>query len=535
MLDRCLEVVEGARKRGSNLALVKHLSRSCYQTVKHRVTKHDHTLLDVIWPGVKVLQDHEEDSDVEESGGVIAPDFETYVVFEDLLKPMIKDMHGLGEQIQLHPQPTFFKKNEEVKKKVEVAQVDPSENGGIVAPDSESYEVYKEVLDPIVKGIHGLDPNTELKKHPDSEFHSKTKIKTTRTQILREELRQKRAEEALKKAEEDENEQKKWIKKEKEVNVLVVDHEAPEEEPEEESPVLEIMDMDPTGKYVLSARVECSRNLDKYHLPKCLRGEELELVEKKLQTALKYQGLVGAEKVVVNGGAIQGFGEGGHASENYFSLHDIMAGPSGVRTKMAANDLLVRLSEPSGGVHCRMINGQSWPEYRGVYLSLPGNLAAWVNVQDHLRVVCSSRIDAPGNIGEAYGRVALLLTALDQHLTPKRDPTLGFLSSRPACLGNTVRLQATVRLPRLPREEVEEMCEASNLVLTDTDIGDHVYKIRNRQSLGLTEYETYDNFTSTVSSVVTAERSIAEEKSKQVSTMLKNMFNKKFSKTTAET
>lgn len=304
------------------------------------------------------------------------------------------------------------------------------------------------------------------------------------------------------------------------VNILIVD----QTNDATEGPVLEITDVDPTGKYVLAARVECSRNLEKFSLPKCLPLEQLEAVEQKLESALKYQKIIGT-RFSLNGDAMHVFGNEPH---NYYTVDEILTGPSGVRTKMAANDLLIPLTE--SGVHSRMMHGTAWPKNRGVFLSLAGNLAAWINVQEHLRVVCSSRIDAPGNIGEAYGRVAVLLSALDSHLPAKRDPALGFVTSRPSCLGNTLRLQATLRLPRLPRETVQEMCDTANLVLANTAVGDCVYLVRNRQSLGVTEYQTFENFASAVVAIVEQERALAEEKSKHVSTMLKNMFNKRFSK-----
>jgi len=512
MLDRCFEIIEHARKQGSTLPLVKHLTHDRYERVKHRVTKHDHTLLDVIWPGIRYLQEQQEDADNDEldgSGGIIAPDFETYVVFQDLLKPMIKDLHGLGKKIQLHSDPAYYLTSDPKKGKLVELNV---EDGGIHAPDSESYTVYKEVMDPIVRDLHGVD---DWKKHPE--------VKMTRTQVLREELRLRRKEESDRQKDQEIHET--IVPKKRDVNILILKH---DQEDDEIRPELEIMDMDPTGKYVLSARIECSRNLDKFFLPKCLQNDEIEVVEKKLQNALKYQGVVGSQYITVNGGEIQGLGEGSEAANHYYTLYDILAGTNGIRTKMAANDLMLPLCDASGGVHSRMIHGSNWPDHRGVYLSLSGNLAAWVNVQDHLRIVCCSRIDAPGNIGEAYGRVAHLLTALDKHLPPKKDPTLGFLSSRPSCVGNTLRFQAIVRLPRLPTDIVKEFCDEANLLMLHTGLGDFTYKIKNRQSLGLTEYEVYENFTKTITNIVQIEREIEEENSKHVSTMLKNMFNKKF-------
>ncbi|MPC66485.1 Arginine kinase [Portunus trituberculatus] len=77
----------------SSSLLKKHLTPDVFEQLKHRITAHGASLLDVIKSGVA-----NPDSGV----GLYAPDAESYVLFRDLFEPVIEEYHGLARGVG-HP------------------------------------------------------------------------------------------------------------------------------------------------------------------------------------------------------------------------------------------------------------------------------------------------------------------------------------------------------------------------------------------------------------------------------------------------
>lgn len=64
----------------------------------------DHNLFDVIWPAMKKAT-KEQLTDEDLNAGVVAPDFDVYVVFQEFLVPFIKDIHCMDLASEFIPQP----------------------------------------------------------------------------------------------------------------------------------------------------------------------------------------------------------------------------------------------------------------------------------------------------------------------------------------------------------------------------------------------------------------------------------------------
>ncbi|XP_069963899.1 arginine kinase [Bactrocera oleae] len=130
-LDRCLSVIEESSKvlSGSAASALAHrkpltastlqvsvisylsrfLKRSVFEKIRLRQTRLDHNLFDIIWPSMRKTSKVrllEEDINC----GVIAPDFDVFVVFQEFLVPLIKDMHcmSINEDFKPHPRIAFF-------------------------------------------------------------------------------------------------------------------------------------------------------------------------------------------------------------------------------------------------------------------------------------------------------------------------------------------------------------------------------------------------------------------------------------------
>lgn len=89
--------------------LSRFLKRAVYEKIKRRQTRLDHNLFDVLWPAMRKtskLRHLEEDINC----GIIAPDFDVFVVFQEFLVPFLKDMHCLSidADFKPHPQLAYF-------------------------------------------------------------------------------------------------------------------------------------------------------------------------------------------------------------------------------------------------------------------------------------------------------------------------------------------------------------------------------------------------------------------------------------------
>lgn len=89
--------------------LARFLKRSVFDSIKSRQTRLDHNLFDVIWPAMK-KRNKNRGLDYIMDGGLVAPDFDVFVVFQEFLVPIIKDLHciGVNSDFQPHPPTQYF-------------------------------------------------------------------------------------------------------------------------------------------------------------------------------------------------------------------------------------------------------------------------------------------------------------------------------------------------------------------------------------------------------------------------------------------
>lgn len=99
-------------RASSKTFLSRFLKRSIFDMIKVRQTRLDHNLFDVIWPAMKKRNKKRGDSAPIEheyivNAGVVAPDFDVYVVFQEFLVPVIKDLHCIDLHNNFSPHPTM--------------------------------------------------------------------------------------------------------------------------------------------------------------------------------------------------------------------------------------------------------------------------------------------------------------------------------------------------------------------------------------------------------------------------------------------
>ncbi|KAK1120949.1 hypothetical protein K0M31_010733 [Melipona bicolor] len=429
-LERCFRLLIGVRhgmtpkSAGSSATLIgRCLKRPIFDRIKHRVTRMDHNLFDVIWPALKKYGNS------------------TYAS-----KP------GSAYSV--------------------VSNVDEDESLSIVAPDYESYIVFADFFDPLIRDIHCVTASGDLPDHPSPRFFYN----------------------------EDED---------GEENPDVLD--------EVTMSAIEAYDLDPPAKYVQAAVIECCRNLENYTFPLTLTVNQLEQVEREIISELMSQDISGM------------MAEGSSEDEpgTYFTLNEILDQPSPIRAQLAASGLLLPITDFD--VHDeKRLHGKHWPYGRGVYVASAGDLAAWVNVQDHLRVVCRTSDNRPGLIGRAYVRLAKVMVLLDERMKFKTEKKLGFLSARPHAIGNTLRFNVIIRFPELSKEfdHLKHLCVVRGLSIRETAKQDTV-RVGNQQSLSITELQTLQDFSRAVLNVLALEKELSINSSMKIATLIAGIFRRR--------
>lgn len=337
---------------------------------------------------------------------------------------------------------------------------------GIIAPDYYVYKVFVDFLEPIIKEVNCIDVHIDLHSQPEVKF--------------------------VNNSHNDENQ------------IIEID-----------------LDLDPHVKNILKSTLDCTRNLEDFELPKYLNVGQLEDVERMLTSALLSKEVANA---LYPNATLEELEEKG--SGIYYTMNEVLEEPSEARVILASNGLLIPLWNIPDS---ERLHGKHWPYGRGVFVSNSGNLAAWINVLDHLRIVTCTSTHRPGNIGQIYSRIYRLITVLSEKLSFKKDEKFGFLTARPTCLGNTLQFNLTVRFPYLIKEpdNLRHLCLVRALHFYRTSSTTDVVRIGNQQCLGVTEMQTFEDFATAVANILQLEKDLAMSNSMHIAALFVNMFRRK--------
>ncbi|XP_055642710.1 uncharacterized protein LOC129779322 isoform X2 [Toxorhynchites rutilus septentrionalis] len=394
--------------------LARFLKRSVFDKIKKRQTKLDHNLFDVIWPAMKkATQEKRIDEDL--NVGVVIPDYDVFVVFQEFLVPLIKDMHcmDLQQDFIQHPQMQFFPRYS----LVDSPEVSSAANGHVL---QENY-----------KDVH--------------------------------------------------------------------------------------LNLDTSGKFITAVTIECSRNLDSFEYPLNLSIAQLEKVERILTSSI----------LSINFTRAIGENELG----TYYTMDEILENPSEIRTVLATSGLLIPMldrNDPLQTAESIALNGRYWPYGRGVYVSHNQDFTAWINAQDHLRVICCTSLENPADIGSAYTKVGRAMTFLEDKIQFHHSYLLGYLVSRPSLLGTGLKMTLSLDLPHLckERENLRHLCAVRGLnLLSDED--QQTVRMSNIRSLGQYEWQIFQDFTGAITNIVALEKELSMSNSLHIAATLLKIFRKK--------
>jgi protein-arginine kinase len=146
---------------------------------------------------------------------------------------------------------------------------------------------------------------------------------------------------------------------------------------------------------------------------------------------------------------------------------------------------------------------RDWPDGRGIFLSDDRQLVAWVNEEDHLRLIS---MQPGGDLGAVARRLGRAHAHLRSRLEFARDHRLGWLASCPSNLGIGMRASVHVRIPD-PGPGFADRCRALGMQVRGVH-GEHsesaggIHDLSNAHRLGVTVAEVLQTLATGVASVV---------------------------------
>lgn len=393
--------------------LARFLKRNIFDQIKGRQTRIDHNLFDVIWPAMKNRNALSSNPEFEfnTDAGIVAPDFDVFVVFQEFLVPFIKDLHC-------------------------------------------------------------IDVNNDFQPHPETQYFPINK----------------RNENTL-----NEN----------------VDTDTSNE--------IASINLDKNNKYVRGCVIECSRNLERFELPLNLTVGPLEQVERVITAKLlsaDFSRTIDERELGV-----------------YYTMNEVLENPSEIRTILAAKGLLIPLlnyEDPYQKAESIAINGRYWPYGRGVYVNASYDFVAWINCQEHLRVLCCTNSNSPANIGRTYVKMGKALMYLTEQIEFRFSYFLGYLAARPSFLGTSLRITISLDLPHLTKEpeNLQHLCNVRGLRMSPHFNSSDI-RVSNMQALSVTEWKMFQDFCTAVANIIQLEKDLSIDNSNHIAAMLMNIFRKK--------
>lgn len=251
-----------------------------------------------------------------------------------------------------------------------------------------------------------------------------------------------------------------------------------------------LLDLDPDGRYVQSTRVRVARSIEGYpFMTKMTEQQYRELLE-QCRTVLENME--------------------GDFKGRFHSLIDM---DEAVQQQLIDDHFLFTAADRSlMAAKAR----RYWPTGRAVFHNEDKTFLAWVNEEDHLRLIS---MQPGGDLGLAYQRLVNGVQVFSENVKFVHHPRLGFLTFCPTNLGTTLRASVLIRLPLLGAEctKLQEVAAKYNLSVRPAqgeelaEAKDWVYDLSNRRRLGLTEFEAVKEMHAGVMEVIRAEKELEAE------------------------
>jgi len=256
------------------------------------------------------------------------------------------------------------------------------------------------------------------------------------------------------------------------------------------------------NEYVVSTRIRAARNISGFSLPSGATDEDRAGVENVLKQT--FSGLTG------------------ELAGTYYEL--------GSLTPEQTAFLLERgflFQIPSAR---NLLTGagaaRSWPNNRGIFHNDTQTALAWVNEEDHCRIIS---MELGGNIQSVFKRFAELSDAIKASAEANGtklmwNDTLGFVGTCPSNLGTGLRASVMIKLPEFNKllegdnqankELLEHVCSAFDLQPRGS-AGEHSaavggkFDVSNKQRIGFSEVQLVQKMIDGVTRVIELEKLLA--------------------------
>jgi creatine kinase len=248
---------------------------------------------------------------------------------------------------------------------------------------------------------------------------------------------------------------------------------------------LEIVDLDPEGKYVVSTRIRVGRNFAKYAFPSAVSAEDRASLETEVIETLSSLT--------------------GELAGKYYSLGGMTEEE---RAQMVADHFLFKQGDrflESAGVN------RDWPNNRGIFFSNDKKFLVWISEEDSMRIISMQQ---GADIAEVFTRLATALDHINQKINFAFDDIRGYHTTCPTNLGTAMRASVHIKIPKLSSQQnFEEVCKDLGLSIRGvhgehSESADGIYDISNKRRLGITEREIFEQLYAGVKKLIELESSL---------------------------
>jgi len=246
---------------------------------------------------------------------------------------------------------------------------------------------------------------------------------------------------------------------------------------------LNIDNIDPQGRYILSTRIRVGRNISDIPLGSAITKEQRDSVESQIVNALKELD--------------------GDLKGDYYPLLNM---PIETQNRLITDHFLFK--EGDRFLDAAGLN-RDWPSGRGIYHNEEKSFLIWVNEEDQLRIISMQK---GGDIAEVFSRLIKAIKIIEDKISFSYSDHLGYITSCPTNLGTAMRASVHISLPKLSQdmERFKSITDQYHLQIRGID-GEHsesksnIYDISNRRRLGVTEIEAVSDMYHGVVALIEAE------------------------------
>mmetsp|Transcript_11489 Transcript_11489/g.43122 ORF Transcript_11489/g.43122 Transcript_11489/m.43122 type:complete len:1040 (-) Transcript_11489:21-3140(-) len=222
---------------------------------------------------------------------------------------------------------------------------------------------------------------------------------------------------------------------------------------------------DPEHKYIMSTEIRLRRNFSNVPFPPGVNRAQRRLIYDQVQQVIQMAQRRDPHSIWKG------------------AIYDFITMNDSLRLQLNRDGLLFERDDrimASAGIY------RDWPDARAIFLSVDKRLAACINCEDSLQLICKRK---DGNIRACFQRIVEAISSLEGDLLFAKDVRRGFLTSCPAHLGTGLTASVVLRIRYANKQSNFELwCKSRHIWVEPVDEQHEIlFRISNRCTLGMTE------------------------------------------------